>query len=149
LDQAGTRSKTTFCRPAKESELIRGLVILGGVLLCGIPTLWWAWVHSGNTGLWAAGAAAGLCLLGAWLALPCTAWIQDPQRMLIGLFLGMGIRSGVPLGLGFCLYLLEPPLAKAGFLYYLVIFYLPLLILETYMSLPKRPKSFTRDEQSR
>jgi hypothetical protein len=130
------------------SVWFRALLIFGATLLCGIPTLWWAWQHAGSDGLKAAGMAGGLCLLGAWLALPCTVWMQDPQRMMVGLLLGMGIRSSVPLGIGFLVYLLNPPLAKAGFLYYLVVFYIPLLILETYLALPPRPQSITDDEQS-
>lgn len=119
------------------SVLAHGAVLLGGTVLCGMPTLWWAWAHSGGNGLWAAGAAAGLCLLGAWLALGCMAWFHNPQNVLPGVLLGMGFRSGLPLGCGLCLYLLYPPLAQAGLLYYLVVFYLPLLALGTYLSLPK------------
>jgi hypothetical protein len=127
---------------------IHAFWILAVTLLCGIPTSWWAWHHAGSNGLLAVSAAGGLCLLGASLALPFTVWMQEPRRMMVGLLLGMGIRSSVPLGLGFFLYLLNPPLAKAGFLYYLVVFYIPLLILETYLALPQGPQSFTDDEQS-
>jgi hypothetical protein len=81
--------------------------------------------------------AAGLCLTGALLALPCCAWTNDPKRMLPGVLLGIGIRSGIPLGGGIGLYLTHPLLAEAGLLYYLVVFYIPLWVLETYMSLPK------------
>jgi hypothetical protein len=139
-------SKLHFTGLRSASVLVRGLAIFGVVVVCGIPTLWWACVHSGIEGFWAAGAAGGLCLLGAWLALPCVAWVQDPKRMLAGVFLGMAVRSGVPLGFGIALHLLDPPLAKAGLLYYLVVFYFPLLAVETYLSLPERPKRIKDDD---
>ncbi|MBN2578247.1 MAG: hypothetical protein JXB10_04580 [Pirellulales bacterium] len=120
--------------------ITRGAMLLGGTVLCGIPTSWWAWEHSRKAGLQAVVAAGGLCLLGALLALPCTILAKNPKFALLGALLGMAIRSGIPLGFGIGLHFLYSPLAKTGFLYYLVVFYIPLLALETYWSVPSRDK---------
>lgn len=94
------------------------------------------WHVSGAMGLWASGVAAGVCLLGATLALVVSYRLRDPQRALTGMLLGMLLRMGIPLGFAAGMFLFGGVLAEAGVFYYLVAFYLVTLAAETLLSLP-------------
>jgi len=50
----------------------------------------------------------------------------------------MLIRMGIPLAAALLVFLRGGPLADAGFLYYLVLFYPVTLTAETFLLLPKR-----------
>jgi hypothetical protein len=90
----------------------------------------------GTTALVAAGAAAGLCLLGAGLALVISHSLRKPKYALYGVLLGTAVRTGIPLGLGLTLFTLGGTLVQAGLMYYLLVFYLVTLGVETFLSLP-------------
>ncbi len=90
----------------------------------------------GADGLAAAGLAAGLCLLGAELALVVCRLFRDPKDALYAVVFGMLLRMGIPLlaALVFCVR--GGPLAEAGLLVYLVVFYPVTLSVETVLSVP-------------
>jgi uncharacterized membrane protein YfcA len=113
-----------------------GFVTLGIYALVA-PAAFWL---SGPVGPWAAAAAAGLCLAGAAVALAVSHRLRGPQRALHGLLLGTAGRMGIPLGFGLALHLLSRPLAEAGLLYYLLVFYPVTLGVEIALSLPPRPQ---------
>jgi hypothetical protein len=90
---------------------------------------------SGEWGFWAATVAAGLCLASAEAALLILALLQGPNLALYGVLIGMLVRMGVPLIAGGVIYLVNQPLASAGLLYYVLIFYLATLVVETVLIL--------------
>lgn len=91
---------------------------------------------SGPVGLAVAAIAAGLCLLGAGLALAACRLFGRPEHALHALLAGMLLRMGVPLGFALALQVRGGPVAEAGLLVYLVVFYPVTLFVETALSLP-------------
>ncbi|NQT11883.1 MAG: hypothetical protein HQ582_03985 [Planctomycetes bacterium] len=92
---------------------------------------------AGGVGLAAAAVAAGLCLAGATVALLSVHLFRGSSGALAGVLLGMAARMVIPLGGGFALHSHGGPLAEAGLLYYLLVFYPITLALETWLSLPE------------
>jgi hypothetical protein len=91
---------------------------------------------NGSAGLWAAATSAGLCFSGAALALMADRLFHGSNRALWSVSVGMLLRMGVPLAFALALQLTGGILAKAGLLYYLLVFYPVTLCLETALSLP-------------
>jgi len=85
----------------------------------------------------AAAAAAGICLLGAVLALVVSHLLRGPKAVLYGMLMAMALRMGIPLVSALALHLQNGALAKAGVLYYFLVFYPVTLAVETVLSLPK------------
>jgi len=111
-------------------------VLLGVVLVaCGIVMPVAGFV-SGSAGIAAALVAAGLCLLGAGLALVACRLFRGPEHVLPAVLVGMLLRMGIPLASGLALQFQGGPLAEAGLLVYLVVFYPVTLFVETALSLP-------------
>ncbi|MFW6124579.1 MAG: hypothetical protein ACOC46_00410 [Pirellulales bacterium] len=100
----------------------------GGVI--GLMTAGW-------TGLAAALTAAGVCLAAGAVALVIAHACRAPNRLLFGVLLGMGVRTIAPLAVAFFVEYQCEGLANAGFLYYLVFFYLLTLAVETALALPE------------
>lgn len=103
----------------------------------------------GIWGLAAAAAAAGLCLAGALAALAASHAFAGPRHALAGLLVAMAARTGIPLGFGLACHLCGGPLAEAGLLYYLLVFYPPILLVETYLSLPQHPRGSCKSSANR
>lgn len=95
-----------------------------------------AGLRSGTVGLIASGLAGGLCLAGALLAL-IAGHAASGQSPLPGLLIGMAARMGIPLLGGLVIFFCGGPLAEAGILYYLLIFYPVTLVAEISLSLPQ------------
>jgi hypothetical protein len=90
-------------------------------------------------------AAGGVCLLAAWMALYSSEPLRRPQQMLTLVIVGMMIRMGIPLIAALAIFYLGGPLADAGFLYYLIVFYPVTLTVETLLSLPAREPRKNKD----
>ena len=90
-----------------------------------------AYQFSGAIGPRAAAAGAGVCLLGAWLALAIAALFPGPSGALHRMLFSMLARTMIPLLLGVALHLNAPSLAAAGMIFYLLIFYLATLVFDT------------------
>lgn len=95
----------------------------------------------GAEALKAAALAAGLCLIGAASALLIGDRLRGPHGALASLWLGMILRMGVPLTAGLIIHLHGGPLAQAGLLWYLVVFYPITLTVGTILSLPPKGES--------
>ena len=97
----------------------------------------------GGLGVAAAAIAAGLCLAGAGVALAAANALRSPERALLGMLIGLIARMFIPLGCGVAMFFYSPPLAEAGILVYLLIFYPLTLGVETALALPvgNSPKS--------
>lgn len=119
-------------RSATYQAILLGMVVIA-VLLIVAPV---ALCTGGQAGLRAAALAAILCLTGAVVALMAGRLLRGPSRALVALFAGMAARMGIPLTFGLAIYLQGGPLAEAGLVYYLVVFYPVTLAAETMLSLP-------------
>ena len=93
---------------------------------------------SGPHGLGAAAAAAGLCLVGAGLALVACRLFRDPKYALYAVLVGMLLRMGIPLSFALAVCLHGGPAAEAGLWVYLIVFYPVALWVETALSLASR-----------
>jgi hypothetical protein len=90
----------------------------------------------GSVALAAAAIAAVLCLTGAAAALMIVDRFRTPSSALAALWVGMTVRTGVPFAVGMAIHLHGGPLAQAGLLWYLLLFYLTVLAVGTILSLP-------------
>jgi hypothetical protein len=90
-----------------------------------------AYLLSGQIGLLAAGTAAVCCYLGAIGALLLAHWFRGPDGLLPRVLGGMFVRMSVPLACALGVQLGHGPLADAGFVYYVLVFYLVTLAVET------------------
>jgi hypothetical protein len=95
----------------------------------------------GLMGLAAAVLAASLCLAGGGIALMVSRLLLGPNLALAALMTSMTARMAIPLAFGLAIHLHGGPLAKAGLLYYLLVFYPVTLAVETMLSLPPAAKS--------
>jgi hypothetical protein len=101
-------------------------------------------VIGGPMALMAAAVAAALCWAGAAIALTTSRFLPGPSLALAALSTGMVARMAIPLAAGLALHLRGGPLAEAGMLYYLLVFYPVTLAVETLLSLPA-PQRFQGD----
>jgi hypothetical protein len=119
----------------------RGVMVrataLGAVMLAALAATAPAAIQLGGVlGLAAAAIAAVLCLAGASAALVIVDRCRTPGGALAGLWIGMMVRTGVPFAIGLPIHLYGGPLAQAGLLWYLLLFYLIALAVGTFLSLP-------------
>jgi hypothetical protein len=115
------------------------IVILATVMCFAIAPF--AWYLNGVVGVGAMALAALLCLMSALAALCVNQLFNSPKQALMGILLGMMLGMGIPLMLGAAIHLYGGPLSKAGFIYYLLMFYLPTLCAKTILSLPEQKHS--------
>jgi hypothetical protein len=122
----------------KGRRLVVRATILAGILLVVLAAVAPVALHlRGGLGVLTAAVAAAVCLIGADLALGISALFHGPRHVWGSLLGSMAARSGAPLIVGVGVHLYGGPLAEAGFLYYLLVFYLVALAVETYLSLPR------------
>ena len=135
---AAGSSMLGIVRRLPRTSLLLRIILLGvAVLIVAAVILPLALLISGNrAGLYSAAAAGGVCLLSAWLALCASEPLRRPQSVLALVVVGMMIRMGIPLAAALTVFFRGGPLADAGFLYYVVLFYPVTLIAETYLSTP-------------
>ena len=91
----------------------------------------------GSTGIAAASWSAGVCLASAAVALTMNQLLGRAANGLAGILLPMAVRTGLPLLLALFVRMRGQGLVEAGFIYYLVGFYLLALAVETVLSLPR------------
>jgi predicted Na+-dependent transporter len=128
--------KGWFAKLRCRSLAAHSAVLAGAVLVVYAVVAPVAGRHGGWMGLAAAAAAAAFCLLGAGLALVACRGLRQPKYALHGVLVGMVVRMGVPLVLALVFQVRGGPLAEAGLLLYLIVFYPVTLSVETALSLP-------------
>jgi hypothetical protein len=114
----------------------RAAMLALAVLVVFVPVGPVAVCIGGCTALAAAAVAAVFCLAGATIALMASHLLRGPKHALAALLAGMTARMGIPLAFGLAIHLQGGPLAEAGLLYYLLVFYPVALAAETALSLP-------------
>jgi hypothetical protein len=122
--------------------IVLGTVVLVAFAVVGLV----AFRRGGANGLAAAALAATLCLLGATIALITCHLLRGPRRAIAALSLGMASRMGIPLAFGLAVHLRGGPLAEAGLLYYVALFYPVTLAVETLLSLPENRRPTNSDQ---
>ena len=128
----------------RQSLLVRGLLLGGIVVAAEAVVLPLRWLISGDwIGFFAAAVAGGVCLLAGWAALVLSEPLRRPREVLALVFVGMMVRMGIPLSAALAAFFFGGPLADAGFLYYLVVFYPVTLAGEAFLSSPGREPNRT------
>ena len=125
---SGMRNRGSVAQAA-----VLGIAPLLLLVLIGPAITYWG----GTIALAAAALAASLCWTGAAVALVLCNLLRGSDQMLVALFVGMIARMSIPLGFGAMIHLLGGPLAQAGILYYVLIFYPVTLLVETALIIPK------------
>lgn len=118
-------------------------------LVCACSLLLWLaaapladWL-SGADGLWAAAAAAAATLVGGLVALVLASLFRGPTAAMQGMLVGMLARMVLPMAIGVALHLKVRALADAGMIFYLLVFYMATLALETALALARIRLPFT------
>lgn len=120
---------------AKAGFLVHAVLLYVATMAFLVPVAPVAWVISGMEGVAAAIAGAFLCFSGGLLTLVWNLAFPGPKLLVVRVLGGMLPRMGVPLMGGLTLQITVKPLAEAGILIYLLVFYPALLSLETWLSL--------------
>lgn len=124
-----------------QAALVTGALVAVWIVVAPVAS----WV-AGPAGLAAAGVGAGVCWLGAVFALALSALFHGPSAFMPRLLVGMLARTMFPLMLGTLLHMQVPALAEAGMIYYLLVFYMVSLALETAMLLAESPSSLPTEK---
>ena len=102
----------------------------------------------GGLGIVAAAISAGLCLAGASVALAAASGARSTNHVLRAMLIGMIARMFIPLGFGVGIHFYSAPLADAGILVYLLVFYPVTLGVETALVMPKGGSTTSTSGQS-
>jgi hypothetical protein len=125
------------------SVTARAMMLGAAVVVAFAATAPVAMRVGGVLALAAAAMAAVLCLVGAVAALVIVDRFRTPSGVLVALWVGMTIRTGIPFAVGVAIHLHGGPLAQAGLLCYLLVFYPIALAVGTVLSLPPRNRQQT------
>jgi hypothetical protein len=132
---------TAWLIQLRSHGLARRVTMLGTAVLTAFALAAPIVVRVGGTpALRAAAVAAALCLAGATFALVVSHLLREPGLAFIALAVTTLGRLGIPFLTGLLLHLQGGPLAEAGLLYYLLVFYPIALTVEIALSLPLRSR---------
>ncbi len=109
------------------------VAIMAALAAVVAPIGYW---FSGGVGLACVGTANGLCVVVGVLALMIQTRITAPHLALAHVLVGFFLRMGIPLAVCMVVYLRKSPLADAGFVFYLLVFYMAALAAGTGVMLP-------------
>ena len=112
------------------------LLLAAGVLL-GVPLGIVAFLRDGKAGLGAVALAAVLCVAPGLASLKFADLFRGPQAAMLAMTLSMLLRMAIALGACLAIYRLGGPLTQAGFVFYLLIYYLATLAVETALVVPE------------
>ncbi len=116
---------------------MRVLILLAVVVVLWICSLSIALPTAGANGVVATSIAAIICLFGGASALIISEVLRGPVLMAYGVVGGMLIRMAIPLGMLLVFRFQTPHLMDAGLIYYLLVFYMATLLMETLWALPE------------
>ncbi len=140
--QSSTATESREDGAATISLLLAHLLLAGTVLVaCALVTTLFAWRVHGSDGVAALISAAGVCWLGAALAMSASRILRTAENSLAATLLGMPLRTGLPLVAVIVVTAQPGALAGAGFVVCVVAYYAVVLIAETWLSLRLVPSS--------
>ena len=126
------RERTTRFRPR---GLPASVAMLSAVLAVSYLVLApFAYRLQGGSGLSAAAVAAVVCLVSAIGGMLLSQCLGGPNHAIAGVLSGMMLRMGLPLAVCMIVYLQSGALAEAGFVFYVLAFYLVTLAIDTWMA---------------
>lgn len=121
--------------PPLPQGLLSSCALLSLVVLLVLPLgAWYNGTRHGAMGIVAALVGAAVCWVGAMAALVVATKPRRAHDQLTAVFLGMLLRTGFPLLGAFVLTAASRELADAGVFACILMFYLPTLCAETYLS---------------
>jgi hypothetical protein len=128
--------------PQRPASLGVACAVLTAVTVLALPLFGWVgYAKHAGPGVAAAGVAAGVCWLGAMVALLLTAFPRGPKQAVSRVLLGMLFRMGLPLVVGAILARRGGPLSEAGVFGMIVAFYFVTLVAETWLALRLIPQT--------
>jgi hypothetical protein len=127
---------TWLCNLRNRGVVLRATILGAVVVATLLATAPVAIRLGGSVALAAATIAALLCLAGAAAALLVVDRFRAPNSALAALWISMIIRTGGPFAVGLIVHLHGGPLAQAGLLCYLLVFYPIVLAVGTILALP-------------
>ncbi len=128
----GDREQTTRFRPR---GLPASVAMLSAVLAASYLLLApFVYRLQGADGLSAAAVAAVVCLVSALAGLLVSQCFSGPDHALAGVLVGMGFRMTLPLTVCVVAQLQGGALAQAGFVFYIIAFYLVSLAIDTWLA---------------
>ena len=141
--QNPTPALTPVARP------LRALAVLAGVLTAlGVVVAPLAYLLGGGQGLAAAALAWAVALAGGLAALVVSLTLRHPKLVVQQTLLAMGLRTALPLAICLVLIVRESPLVEAGVVYYVLLFYLTALTVDTLLLLVAIPRAAARSVES-
>jgi hypothetical protein len=141
--------KTLWRNLQTKSVFLQGALVMGleGLIYIALTPFIWRW--GSETGFLAAALAAVICLIATFLSLCIHRRFQNPNSILIAVPLEMIVSMGIPLATGLGIHLHGGPLSQAGFIYYLLLFYMLTLALKTALTLPvNKPKTTAHNSEN-
>jgi len=126
-DNSATGIARTEWQGVLAHVMILAMTVLLGMVLIGPLATW----MRGTAGFWSAGAAGATCLaatVGAALIGRLLCRLSNPVS---GVLAGMLLRMALPLAACMIVQSMGGFLAHAGFVYWILLFYLPVLAVET------------------
>lgn len=105
--------------------LTAGLVLSAGLLT---PM---GWLTRAAAGVWSVWLAAATCLVAGWLSQALGRWLAGPEYLLHRVCTSMLARMAVALAACMVVYAQGGMLVEGGFVYYVLVFYLITLTVET------------------
>jgi hypothetical protein len=109
------------------------VAIMAALAAVAAPFGYW---FSGVVGLACVATANGVCVGVGVLALVIQARITAPHLAFAHVLVGFSLRMGIPLAVCMVVYLRKSALADAGFVFYLLVFYMAALAAGTGVMLP-------------
>ena len=117
-----------FAGTAARASLLGGLLLLLFVLVASV-----GFALSGSSGVLAAMFAALVCLVSGLLAMVAAEIARQFHQRLASVLLAMGIRTSLPMAVLVAVYLRGGAIVDTGMAFYLLVFYLAVLAIETYL----------------
>jgi hypothetical protein len=145
---SGNQNTILWTKLARLSLAAQGALVSGAVAGVWVALAPAAYRVSGTGGLVASAAGAGVCLLGAHLALALSALFHGRSGHVTVLAPAMLARTLVPLVIGVVLHVQVPSLATSGMVFYLLVFYLVALATETVLLIAKIPPAKTSSKSN-
>jgi len=112
--------------------------------LVAVPVYW----YQGLLGLAAAGVAALVCALGSAAAAIAASRLSATGQNVSATLLAMMLRMALPLAFCMIIYLQGGPLADAGLVLYLLVFYMVALAADTWQALGRVKSLATGSKES-
>ena len=122
-----------LAKPGYVGAAARASLLSGLLLLLLIPVASVGFALSGPSGVMVASFSMLICLASGLLAMVAAEIARQFNQQLASLLLAMGIRTSLPMAVLIAVYIRGGAIVDAGMAFYLLVFYLAVLAIETYL----------------